>query len=153
MRPFRPIIFRRSSPCVQSTRECAITRSVMSICASVSISSPTNGRSVPNASECIRIPTSSPSVSVPRISSSAASRFSESAALMLKKRAETPAASMSFTIPSTCGSVLRRSRCTPKIGYPAPASARAAASPNPLEAPRMRAQRRAMCAPDSAVGS
>ena len=147
-RPFGPIIPRSTTARVQSTSECAMTRTVMSICAGVIAPSPTYGRSVPNASECMRTPMSSPESISSLIRSRAASILPGWAAFMLKKWVLTPRASSSSRIVATRLRPARRSRWTPKTWYPPAAIRLAHASPKPLDAPRMSAHRPDPLSPD-----
>ncbi len=122
-----------------------MTSSVMSICACVirSFSSPRNGLSVPKASEWRTTSTAGAPASAAIASfipATTSARFSASAAFTFQKIARPPAASISPAIRSTFGSVARRSRWTPKTFRPAFARATEAASPNPEDAPRTRAQ-------------
>ena len=125
-----------------------MTSSVMSIWARAIRSagaSARNGLSVPNASEwrTTSIPARAPSASRTfAISAIASARLSSSAAFMLKKTGRPPAAVIAAVIRSTFGCVALRSRWTPKTFRPACARASDAASPNPDEAPRTRAQER-----------
>src|SRR5439155_269905 len=140
--PSTPMTF----PVSQCVSGCAITSSVMSICAWLTasfIGFAMYGLSVPNASEWTRtrsVPPSPRSTRTRSISPTASAQRSGSAAFTLKKRASRPSARIAARMRSAFASVALRSRCTPKMFMPARASARLVASPKPEEAPRMSAQ-------------
>src|ERR1039457_1465831 len=104
-------------------------------------SAPASGFSDPKASECISTrSTPGGSTRRARICSTVSCRISSSEALQLKNCTSRPSARIFSWISATCGSLSRRSRWTPKMFMPVRASSSAVASPNPLLAPRIKAQ-------------